>query len=168
VAAETHAGAIDHDAADPFDLSRFLAAQEGVYESALQELRAGRKRSHWMWFIFPQIDGLGTSATARRYAIRGLVEARAYLAHPVLGARVAECTRTVNGLQGRTALQIFGTPDHLKFRSSMTLFELAAGARSGFSVALDKYCSGKRDPETLRLLRTPDTTGKPDQARWPS
>jgi uncharacterized protein (DUF1810 family) len=149
--------------ADPSGLSRFLAAQEGMYEGALHELTSGQKRSHWMWFIFPQIDGLGTSTMARRYAIKSLDEARRYLEHPVLGARITECARTVDGLQGRTALQIFGTPDHLKFRSSMTLFELVACADSEFSSALHKYCSGKRDPATLRLVETAGTAKDPDE-----
>ena len=104
-----------------------------------------------MWFIFPQLDGLGTSATARRYAIKSLEEARAYLTHPILGARLVECTTTVNRLQGRTALQIFGTPDHMKFCSSITLIELA-GSCAEFTFALDKYCKG-RDQVTLKVLQ---------------
>lgn len=138
---------------DPFDLARFLSAQEGSYADAVRELSSGRKRSHWMWYVFPQLDGLGASATARRYAIKSLAEARAYLEHPLLGARLRECATRVTGLQGRTALQIFGAPDHLKFCSSMTLFELVAGPDSEFSFALDKYCAGRRDPATLELLR---------------
>lgn len=138
--------------ADPFDLARFVAAQEGTYEHVVRELRAGRKRSHWMWFVFPQVEGLGHSAAARRYAIRGLAEARAYLAHPVLGPRLAECTRIVNGLQGLSAHVIFGYPDDLKLCSSMTLFELVAGRGSEFSAALDKYFHGRRDPATVSLL----------------
>jgi uncharacterized protein (DUF1810 family) len=136
---------------DPFDLSRFLQAQERVYADALRELREGQKRSHWMWFIFPQIDGLGVSSTARHYAIKSVGEARAYLAHPVLGARLLECTRAVNALEGRSLSRIFGTPDDLKFRSSMTLFEIVAGPGSEFSGALEKYCGGHRDEATLRL-----------------
>jgi uncharacterized protein (DUF1810 family) len=136
---------------DPLDLGRFLQAQEAIYAGALQELRAGQKRSHWMWFIFPQIEGLGVSSTARHYAIKSVDEARAYLAHPVLGARLLECTRAVNALEGRSLSRIFGTPDDLKFRSSMTLFEIVAGAGSDFSGALDKYCGGRRDEATLRL-----------------
>lgn len=142
---------------DPFALARFLEAQEGIYANVVQELRAGRKRSHWMWFVFPQIDGLGASATARHYAIKSLDEVRAYLEHPVLGARLLECTRIVNELQGRTALQIFGTPDNLKFCSSLTLFELVAGHGAEFSAALDKYCSGRRDVATLNLAGTVGT-----------
>ena len=140
--------------ADPFDLARFRSAQESTYADAVQELRSGHKRSHWMWFIFPQIEGLGTSATARRFSIKSLVEARQYLEHPVLGTRLIECTRIVNGVQGRSSLQIFGMPDCLKFCSSMTLFELVAGRHSDFSAALDKYCAGQRDPKTLGLIET--------------
>lgn len=140
--------------ADPFDLGRFLSAQDDIYADALQELRAGRKRSHWMWFVFPQIDGLGRSATARRYAIKSLDEAREYLRHPVLGARLLECATAVNHLQGRTVHQIFGSPDDMKFCSSMTLFELIAGPDSEFSLALDKYCAGRRDPATLELIQS--------------
>lgn len=138
-------------AVDPFDPERFLSAQKDTYLDAIQELRSGQKRTHWMWFIFPQLDGLGTSATARHYGIKNLDEARSYLDHPILGARLVECTTTVNRLQGRTTLQIFGTPDHMKFCSSMTLFELA-GSRTEFTFALDKYCNG-RDPVTLEVLQ---------------
>jgi uncharacterized protein (DUF1810 family) len=136
---------------DPFDLARFVAAQEGVYEQALAELKSGTKRSHWMWFVFPQLEGLGRSSTARLYAIRSLAEARAYLEHPLLGPRLLECTAAVNALRARSLRQIFGAPDDMKFCSSMTLFELVAGAGSEFSIALEKYCSG-RDAATLRLL----------------
>jgi uncharacterized protein (DUF1810 family) len=143
---------------DPFDLARFIWAQEGAYEHVVQELRSGRKRSHWMWFVFPQVEGLGHSPTARRYAIRSLAEARAYREHPVLGARLVECTRIVNGLRGLSAHAIFGYPDDLKFCSSMTLFERVAGAGSDFSTALDRYYGGRRDAVTLRLLE-PDAGG---------
>jgi len=136
---------------DPYNLGRFLEAQENSYASALQELQAGQKRSHWMWFVFPQVLGLGFSPTAQYYAIRGVDEARAYLAHPLLGPRLTECTAAVNALEGKTLSQIFGYPDHLKFCSSMTLFELAAGEESEFAKALDKYCSGERDKATLNL-----------------
>ena len=136
---------------DPYNLARFLKAQENVFTYALRELQGGQKRSHWMWFIFPQIRGLGFSPTAQYYAVKGVDETRAYLAHPLLGARLAECTATVNMLNGKSLSQIFGHPDHLKFRSSMTLFELAAGANSEFSKALDKYCSGARDQATLDI-----------------
>jgi uncharacterized protein (DUF1810 family) len=138
---------------DPYDLARFVHAQQNVYERALEELRAGHKRSHWMWFVFPQIDGLGSSAMSRRYAIRSIREAREYLRHPVLGARLAECTAAVNELDGRSARQIFGTPDDRKFRSSMTLFELVDGADSVFASALVKYFAGERDARTIELLR---------------
>jgi len=139
----------------PFDLSRFVEAQEGAYADAIAELRAGAKRSHWMWFVFPQVEGLGTSPMAQRYALSGPDEARAYLAHPVLGARLRECTRAVLAVEGRTLHEIFGSPDDLKFRSSMTLFEIAAGPGSDFSTALDRFCGGVRDPATLARLARP-------------
>lgn len=138
---------------DPFNLARFVEAQNPVYPEVLRELAAGRKRSHWMWFIFPQMDGLGFSSTARFYAIKSLDEARGYLAHPVLGSRLRECTRLVIGLQDRSLSQVFGSPDDLKFSSSMTLFELAAEPASEFSTALEKYCGGQRDIATLDLIR---------------
>lgn len=137
---------------DPFDLNRFLQAQEGVYAAALAELRAGRKTSHWMWFVFPQIDGLGRSQTARFFAVKSLAEARAYLAHPVLGTRLRECAAAVLGVAGRTASEIFGYPDDLKFRSSMTLFERAAPDCDLFSDALDRFFEGRRDRLTQELL----------------
>ncbi len=143
---------VDGAAADPFDLRRFQTAQEGIYDEALHELHTGRKRSHWMWFVFPQFDGLGSSDMARRYAIKSLAEASAYLRHPQLGARLLECTRAVNGIDGRDAHQIFGAPDDMKFRSSMTLFEQVPGADAAFGVALDKYYAGQRDAATIRLL----------------
>jgi len=138
---------------DTHDLARFLDAQADAYAQALRELRAGQKRSHWMWFVFPQFDGLGASATSRRYAIKSLEEAREYLRHPVLGRRIAECTEAVNRLHGRSARQIFGPPDDMKFCSSMTLFELASAPNSEFASALDKYFSGKRDARTRELVR---------------
>jgi uncharacterized protein (DUF1810 family) len=134
-------------------VDRFISAQDSIYQSALSELRAGHKRSHWMWFIFPQIDGLGTSTTAKHYAIRSLEEPRDYLNHPVLGARLSECTMAVVGVNGRSALDFFGSPDNLKFCSSMTLFECVAGRDSDFSHAIEKYFAGKRDAATLRLIR---------------
>lgn len=137
---------------DPHDLERFIRAQAGVYDAALGELRAGRKRTHWMWFVFPQVEGLGSSATARHYAIRSLDEARAYLAHPLLGPRLVDCTQAVNALQGRGAHEIFGAPDDLKFRSSMTLFAQVAGSNSDFARALEKYFDGHRDLTTLARL----------------
>lgn len=138
---------------DKYDLQRFVDAQANSYTQVLRELRAGKKRSHWMWFIFPQFDGLGFSATAHHYAIKNLDEARAYLQHPVLGARLVECTQCVNDLDGLTAHQIFGSPDDLKFGSSMTLFELVAEPHSAFATAMGKYYSGQRDARTLQLVR---------------
>ena len=135
----------------PFNLARFLEAQENIYVTALSELRSGQKRSHWMWFVFPQIKGLGFSTTARYYAIAGIDEARAYLTHPTLGPRLRACTEAVNNLHGKSLSQIFAYPDDLKFCSSMTLFELASDANSAFSKALDKYCQGQRDRSTLDL-----------------
>ncbi len=140
---------------DPYDLNRFVSAQEGVYERALSELKGGEKRTHWMWFIFPQIDGLGYSPTAKRYSIKTLEEARRYLNHPVLGKRLLECTEAVVALKSGTVSEIFGYPDDLKFKSSMTLFEKVAGSSSVFSAALDKYCHGERDAATLSLLEKP-------------
>lgn len=140
---------------DPYDLKRFLSAQEGVYERALAELKNGQKQTHWMWYLFPQIDGLGYSPTARRYSIKSLEEARQYLEHPVLGKRLLECTKAVIALKGGSASEIFGYPDDMKFKSSMTLFEKIAGPGSLFSSALDRYCYGTRDAATLRLLAKP-------------
>jgi uncharacterized protein (DUF1810 family) len=134
------------------DLARFVSAQQDVYEQALAELAAGSKRSHWMWFVFPQIAGLGRTATAQHYAIADLDEARAYLAHPVLGPRLAECARALLGVQGRTATQILGTPDDLKLRSSMTLFAHAAEDPAVFRAVLDRYYGGEDDPATLQRL----------------
>lgn len=140
---------------DLHHLERFLEAQEGVYERACDELRAGQKQSHWMWFIFPQIHGLGSSSMATRYAISSLEEAHAYLEHPVLGLRLRECAGIVVGLQGRTVDQIFGYPDDMKFHSSMTLFAQAATISEEdliFSQALDKYFSGREDAATMQRL----------------
>jgi uncharacterized protein (DUF1810 family) len=134
------------------DLDRFLTAQEDVYGRALAELRNGRKTSHWMWFIFPQLRGLGQSQMSWTYGISGLEEARAYLAHSLLGPRLLECVAAVNALEGTAASDIFGYPDDLKFRSSITLFAEAAGADSPFTAALNKYFAGKPDPRTLHLL----------------
>ncbi len=133
------------------DLERFVAAQDGVFGTALAELRAGRKRSHWMWFVFPQIAGLGSSPTARRYALSGLDEARAYLAHPVLGPRLREASRAVLAVEGRSAEQILGHPDDLKLRSSMTLFARAADDPAVFEAVLERYYDGP-DPRTVELL----------------
>jgi uncharacterized protein (DUF1810 family) len=138
--------------ADPRDLQRFVDAQAATYAAALAELKAGRKRSHWMWFVFPQIAGLGLSPTAQRYAISGLDEARAYLAHPLLGPRLRACVAAVNSVEGRTAHEIFGSPDDLKFRSSLTLFAEATVDNADFREALARYYGGAPDPATLRLL----------------
>lgn len=143
------------DAADPFELNRFLTAQAPVIQHVLQELQAGRKRSHWMWFVFPQLAGLGRSAMAQHYAIRGKAEALAYLAHPVLSARLLECTRLVNAVDGRTAHEIFGSPDDLKFRSSMTLFQAVAPELPEFGTALAKYFGNTGDPVTIEKLLAP-------------
>jgi uncharacterized protein (DUF1810 family) len=135
-----------------FNLDRFVAAQAAVYARVLAELTTGHKTSHWMWFIFPQLKGLGTSEMASFYGLDGLAEARAYLDHPLLGARVRECTSIVAALDGATAVSIFGLPDALKFRSCMTLFERAAGTSSEFSRALERYFEGQRDERTVALL----------------
>ena len=137
-----------------FDLDRFVEAQDGVYAQALAELRRGRKESHWMWFVFPQILGLGRSPTAQYYAITSADEARAYLGHPLLGPRLRECTEAVLAHPNRSAEEIFGAVDALKFRSSMTLFEAVDGA-GPFGAALDSFYGGVRDPATLEQLAGP-------------
>lgn len=139
---------------DSFELQRFVDAQAPVYAEVMSELRNGRKRSHWMWFIFPQIAGLGHSAMARRYAIASRDEAVAYLAHPILGPRLRECTHVVCDIQGRSIEQILGSPDNIKFRSSMTLFEAVSGDPV-FRNALDKFCAGASDSATLAILKRP-------------
>ena len=140
------------DAADPFDLQRFVDAQRAVYDRVIAELREGRKRSHWMWFVFPQIAGLGSSPMAQRYAIASRAEAAAYLAHPLLGPRLRECARLVTATGGRSIHDIFGSPDDMKFHSSMTLFAEAAPADADFRAALDKYFGGEPDAATLARL----------------
>lgn len=137
---------------DPYNLERFVMAQAPVYESVLAELRAGRKRTHWMWFVFPQLAGLGRSAMAQKYAIASLDEAAAYLAHSVLGARLSECCAAVAGLDGLSANQIFSEPDDMKFRSSMTLFARAAPDEQLFTRCLEKYFGGAPDAATVNLL----------------
>jgi uncharacterized protein (DUF1810 family) len=137
---------------DRYDLQRFATAQEGVYEAALNELRGGRKTGHWMWFIFPQIAGLGMSAMSRRYAISSLAEARAYLEHPVLGPRLDECARALTELSGGSAQEIFGGIDAVKLRSSMTLFARAADGGSIYQAVLDRYFGGGADEQTLTRL----------------
>lgn len=140
------------DESDPFNLARFVASQEEVFEVALAELRRGRKRSHWMWFIFPQVEGLGSSATSRKYAIRSLEEARAYLSHPVLGSRLLDCCRAILSVQGKSASDIMGYPDDLKLRSSMSLFMLAEDSHQEFRQVIDRYFQGQPDERTLELL----------------
>jgi uncharacterized protein (DUF1810 family) len=137
---------------DPFDLARFVEAQDSVYAQVLNELRAGRKRSHWMWFIFPQIDGLGASPMAKKFAISGREEAEAYLQHPLLGPRLRECTKLVIAAPQRSIESILGRPDDLKFRSSMTLFAKVATDNADFVAALDKFYEGSFDPLTLDRL----------------
>src|ERR1700730_15634994 len=137
---------------DPYDLQRFVDAQNPVYDRVRAELQEGRKRSHWMWFIFPQIAGLGSSPLARRFAISSLSEAAAFLEHPILGPRLAECTRLGKLIQGRSIEQIFGRPDDLKFRSSMTLFARASADNQVFVDALQKHFDGEFDPATLERL----------------
>jgi uncharacterized protein (DUF1810 family) len=134
------------------DLRRFVDAQHGVYEQALSEIRAGQKQSHWMWFIFPQIDGLGSSPTAKHYAIKGIREATAFSQHFILGPRLKECAEAVMAIDGRSAREIFGTPDDLKLRSSATLFAEVAGRGAVFKRVLDKYFAGQADQKTLDLL----------------
>ncbi len=133
-------------------LDRFLQAQEPVWPRVLAELRAGRKRTHWMWFVFPQIKGLGLSDMAQRYAIQSRAEAQAYLAHPVLSARLRECCQLLLALQSSLALDVLGTPDDLKLRSSMTLFAEVSGPGSVFDAVLQKYFGGQKDPRTIELL----------------
>lgn len=139
-------------AGDPYSLSRFELAQEATYDAVAAELREGRKRGHWMWFVFPQLAGLGRSATSRRYAISSLEEARAYLAHPVLGPRLVACAQTLLRLDGRDPEAIFGGVDAQKLRSSMTLFALAGPGEDAFVGVLERYFGGERDPLTERLL----------------
>jgi uncharacterized protein (DUF1810 family) len=138
---------------DPFELDRFVRAQEAEYERALTEIRGGRKRSHWMWYVFPQVAGLGLSETSQRYAINSLAEAHAYLAHPILGARLTEIAEALLNVQGRTAHEIFGSPDDLKLNSSATLFAMVSPADSVFHQIIEKYFDGKRDEKTLALVR---------------
>jgi uncharacterized protein (DUF1810 family) len=141
---------------DTFHLSRFLSAQEDTFAVALSELRRGRKCTHWMWYIFPQLAGLGSSPTAEHYAIRSLEETRAYLNHPVLGPRLLDCCRALLAVQGRSAPDIMGYPDDLKLRSSMTLFSLVEGAPSEFRAVLQKYYQGQSDGRTIELLKRPE------------
>ena len=142
---------IDHN--DPFNLLRFVNAQEQVYGDVLAELRDSHKQTHWMWFVFPQLDGLGRSPRSKYYAIRSKEEAFAYLNHPVLGIRLLECTNIVLNIKNRAALEIFGSPDDWKFKSCMTLFASVATPKSVFDRALERYFQGRRDTKTLELLK---------------
>ena len=137
---------------DPFNLSRFVSAQARDYEIAREELRNGRKRTHWIWYIFPQIDGLGYSANSKFYAIKSKAEAQKYLEHPLLGARLLECANILLKLEGRSASEILGSPDDLKLKSSMTLFAAVQSQEPAFARVLDKYFQGKRDITTIQLL----------------
>jgi uncharacterized protein (DUF1810 family) len=143
---------LSSNGADPFDLRRFADAQDRVYDTVLAELRAGAKRSHWIWFVFPQLRGLGHSATAMRYGISSLDEARAYLMHDVLGPRLRECARLLARIDGRSTDDIFGWPDNLKVRSSMTLFARATDNDAEFRAVLDKFYNGEEDAATVELL----------------
>ena len=140
---------------DPYNLERFVQAQQPVYHDVVRELAVGEKRTHWMWFIFPQIDGLGRSTMARHYAIRGLDEARAYLCHPLLGARLRECCSALLQVGEKTAAQVFGSPDDLKFRSCLTLFQKADETEPLFGLLLDRFYCGLMDEATLALLGQP-------------
>ncbi|HKO67365.1 MAG TPA: DUF1810 domain-containing protein [Burkholderiaceae bacterium] len=139
-------------AGDPHDLRRFVDAQHGIYESALSEISQGQKSSHWMWFIFPQYAGLGSSSTSQRYAIKSVAEADAYLKHPVLGPRLLECGQALLRVEGRSAQQIFGSPDDMKLHSSATLFAHVSPGGSVFERVLDKYFRGAGDAKTLQLI----------------
>jgi len=137
---------------DPYDLQRFVRAQEHDYEDALSEIRSGRKRSHWMWYIFPQFDGLGESPTSKHYAVKSMAEARAFLAHPLLGPRLRECATAAVRLEGLSAADIFGFPDDMKLRSSATLFASVSRAGSIFHRVIDRFFDGEPDANTLRLI----------------
>lgn len=142
----------DANANDPWNLNRFLSAQDENYGDALSELKAGRKQSHWMWYVFPQIDGLGFSSTSKFYAIKTLEEAKAYLQHPILGARLLECAEAVMAIEGRKAIEIFGSPDDMKLRSCATLFaSLSPG--SVFGRILDRFFNGNSDDKTLHIMQ---------------
>jgi len=145
---------------DPYQLSRFVRAQADDFERALAEIRSGKKRTHWMWYIFPQFDGLAFSSTSKHYAIKSIEEAKAYLSHPVLGPRLVECAEAALGVEGRSARDIFGSPDDLKLRSSATLFACVSPPGSVFERLLEKYYRGERDEKTLRLLGFSSDTGE--------
>jgi len=140
-------------AGDPFSLDRYVQAQAPVYEQALVEIRSGRKQSHWMWFIFPQFDGLGLSATSKHYAIQSVAEAEAYLSHPILGPRLVECALALLRLETRTAFDVFGSPDDMKLRSSATLFAHVSRDASVFHRLIERFFHGEPDERTLGLIR---------------
>ena len=142
---------------DPFDLQRFVRAQEGTYQRALSELKHGQKQSHWMWYVFPQFEGLGFSHTSQRYAIKSVAEARAYLAHQVLGPRLVECATALSGVEDLTANDILGFPDDLKLKSCATLFAHVSASDSVFHRLIDKYFDGQYDEATLRLMAKTDS-----------
>jgi uncharacterized protein (DUF1810 family) len=148
-------------AGDPHVLIRFVEAQEEDYEQALSEIRSGRKQSHWMWYIFPQYDGLGFSSTSKRYSIKSVAEAEAYLNHPILGPRLVECAEAVMRVEGRSAFEVFGSPDDMKLRSCATLFACVMPPGSVFDRLLGKYFGDRRDGKTLRLLGN-HPSGRPD------
>jgi uncharacterized protein (DUF1810 family) len=142
------------DSTDPYNLKRFVEAQEKIYPQALAEIRNGSKESHWMWFIFPQFQGLGFSSTSMRYAIKSLAEAKAFLAHPILGPRLVECAEAALGVEGRSANEIFDSPDDMKLKSCATLFASVTPAGSVFHRLIEKFFEDKRDQKTLRLLES--------------
>ncbi len=150
---------------DPFDLNRFVTAQHTTYPQACTELAAGAKTSHWMWFVFPQLEALGRSAMAKHFGIGSLDEAAAYLAHPMLGPRLVHCTALVNAVQGRTLQQLFGSPDDLKFRSCMTLFGAVPGADAVFHAALQRWFGGRGDAMTTEWLAQHARRVEPDRTR---
>jgi uncharacterized protein (DUF1810 family) len=151
------------DAPDPHDLIRFVRAQEHDYERVLSEIRSGRKQTHWMWYVFPQLDGLGVSSRSRRYSIKSIAEAEAYLLHPVLGPRLVECAEAVVRVEGRSAREIFGSPDDLKLRSCATLFARVSPPGSVFERLLEKYFPGGPDDKTLRLLGVTPRGSRPSR-----
>jgi uncharacterized protein (DUF1810 family) len=135
------------------DLNRFIEAQQNIYPQVLEEIRSGRKSTHWMWFIFPQIEGLGHSSTAKYYSIKSIEEAKKYIGHPVLGKRLLECSNTLLNIDDKSANEIFGYPDDLKLRSSMTLFNFVAPQHKVFANVLEKYFAGEPDQQTLSILK---------------
>jgi uncharacterized protein (DUF1810 family) len=153
------------DTDDPYNLSRFVRAQAADYEHALAEIRSGRKRTHWMWYVFPQIDGLGFSSTSRQYAIKSAAEAVAYLAHPILGSRLRECVAALLAQEGRSATEVLGSPDDVKLRSCATLFAAVSPPGSVFEQLLAQYFGGGRDGKTLELLGIGPRPGAPGSSR---